>query len=181
MKNMKKILVLALAALLLVAVSVGGTIAYLTDKTDSLTNTFTESDVDINLAETTGESYKMVPGAEIAKDPCVYVYADSEACWVFVKIEEINDVDTFLTYEVAEGWTELTGVDGVYYREVASSTANQDFDVLKDNQVKVKTEVTKAQMDALTAATYPQLKFTAYAVQKQGFDTAAAAWAEASK
>jgi len=178
MKNMKKILVLSLAALLLVAVSVGGTVAYLTAQTTTVTNTFTESKVNITLTETTGETYKMVPGADIAKDPRVNVLANSEACWVFVKIEKENNFDTFLSFDVADGWSELDGVSGVYYREVAASAANQDFNVLKDNKVVVSEDVTNEQMNALTATTRPQLKFTAYAVQKAGFANAAAAWAE---
>ena len=37
--------------------------------------------------------------------------------------------------------------------------------VLKDNKVTVKDTVTKGDMDALTAETYPKLTFTAYACQ----------------
>lgn len=56
MKNMKKILVLALAALLLVAVSVAGTVAYLTAKTDPVTNTFKPSTLSVTLSEETPAS-----------------------------------------------------------------------------------------------------------------------------
>ena len=55
------------------------------------------------------------------------------------------------------------------------------FAVLANNQVTVKNTVTKEMMDDLTSSTLPTLTFTAYAVQKAGFTTAAAAWAEASK
>ena len=51
MKNMKKILVLALAALLLVAVSVAGTVAYLTATTDPVENTFTAESIEIVIRE----------------------------------------------------------------------------------------------------------------------------------
>ncbi|MBR6668131.1 MAG: SipW-dependent-type signal peptide-containing protein, partial [Clostridia bacterium] len=62
MKNTKKILVLALAAVLLVAVSVGGTVAFLQDRTQEIVNTFTTSNIDITLEESKNLDLKMVPG-----------------------------------------------------------------------------------------------------------------------
>ena len=180
---MKKKIALSIAAIaLVICCAVGGTLAWLTDKTGPVTNTFTVGNIDITLAETTGNSYKMVPGNTITKDPKVTVEGGSEDCWLFVKVEKSN-FDNFMTYTIDSGWTALTGVDGVYYREVAASTTDQAFAVLTGNQVTVKDTVTKADMDGLTSsgATLPTLTFTAYAVQKAGFTTAAAAWAEASK
>lgn len=175
---------LTLCLMLAVAVvSIGGTIAWLTDKTDTITNKFTASDVDIELKETTGTEYKMVPGATITKDPKVTVKDDSEACWVFVKIEKSTDkaFDDYMTYNMATGWTDLTGVSGVYYREVNDTNADQVFEVIANDTITVKDSVTKAMMDALTDANTPKLTITAYAIQKTGFDTASAAWAEVSK
>ena len=120
MKNMKKILVMALAAVLLVAVSVGGTIAYLTDKTETVENVFTTSNIDVKLEESSNLDLKMIPGKELTKDPTVTVIAGSEACWLFVKLEKSTSFDTYLSYNMAEGWTALDNVDGVYYREVAA-------------------------------------------------------------
>lgn len=180
MKNKKQILMTICLMLVVCIASVGGTIAWLTDKTETITNTFTESDIDIELNETipTNKTAKMVPGEVIGKDPKVTIKANSEACWVFVKVEEINNVDGFLTYAIAEGWTALPGVDGVYYREQAATTADVTYSVLAGDKVTVKTDVTKAMMDGLTTANYPKLQFTAYAIQKASFGTAAAAWAE---
>ena len=64
----KALVVLSLMMVLAVA-AVGGTLAWLTDSTQEVKNTFTTSDIDITLAETTGTSYKMVPGFTITKDP----------------------------------------------------------------------------------------------------------------
>ena len=121
MKKFKALLVVA-CALLLVAASVFGTMAYLTS-TDEVKNTFTVGDINIGLTETTAD-YKMVPGNTIAKDPTVTVKANSEACWLFVKVTESTDLKDFITYAIAEGWTALPGVDGVYYREVPASAAD---------------------------------------------------------
>ncbi len=179
-----KSLVMILALVLVIGCTVGGTLAWLTDKTDEVKNTFTTSDVDIELAETTGNSYKMVPGHTIEKDPKVTVKADSEKCFLFVKVEKSTNFDTYMTYTMADGWTELTGVEGVtgvYYRVVDDTTADQEFAVIKNNTVTVKDTITKADMNALTEDTYPTLTVTAYASQlmKNNTDnfTAAEAWA----
>lgn len=176
----KKSLALLLAIAIVVVGAVAGTVAWLTDQTPSVTNTFTTSDINIELKETKN-NFQMIPGWNIEKDPKVTVKAGSEACYLFVKLEKSADFDTFMTYEMAEGWTALPGNAGVFYREVAAATADTTFEVLNDNQVTVKGTVTKEQMNALTADTYPTLTVTAYASQQfknntQEF-TAAEAWA----
>lgn len=179
-KQRNRRIAMTVALVLVVALaSIGGTIAWLTDKTDPVENTFTVGDINITLAETTTD-YKMVPGNTIAKDPKVTVKANSEACWLFVKIGKSANLDQFITYNVASGWTALTGVDGVYYREVAATTTDIPFDVLADNQVSVKDSVTKTMMEGLnvTAAPQPTLTFTAFACQKDNVSTAADAWAK---
>lgn len=175
----KKTLALVLALTLLVAGVVGGTLAWLTDQTAEVKNTFTVGDINIDLTETTTD-YKMVPGNTIAKDPTVTVKANSEACWLFVKVTESTDLKDFITYAIAEGWTALPGVDGVYYREVPASAADQTFSVLAGDAVTVKSDVTRTMLE--TAKTdAPTLTFKAYAIQRDHFATADAAWAEVSK
>lgn len=172
----KKTLALVLALTLLVAGVVGGTLAWLTATTGEVQNTFTVGDINIDLAETT-TNYKMVPGNTIAKDPTVTVKANSEACWLFVKVTESTDLKDFITYAIAEGWTALPGVDGVYYREVPASAADQTFPVLAGNTVTVKSDVTKTMLE--TAKTdAPTLTFKAYAVQKDNVASASDAWAK---
>ena len=175
----KKSLALLLAIAIVVVGVVAGTVAWLTDKTPSVTNTFTTSDINIELKETKN-NFQMIPGWNIEKDPKVTVKTGSEACYLFVKLEKSTNFDTFMTYEMADGWEALPEAPGVYYREVAAATADTTFEVLKGNQVTVKDEVTKAQMNDLTADTYPTLTVTAYASQRfknntQTF-TAAEAW-----
>lgn len=211
----KKTLAIVLAITAIVGLTIGGTLAWLTDKTQDVTNTFTVGNIDITLTETDADedadadnnSYKMVPGNVISKDPTVTVKAGSETCWLFVKVEEtggnviVNGVDKtfddFITYSVNEKWTRLetTNETSVYYREVDDlTTATEDavFSVIgyskEDNtwvadSVLVNTTVTKEMMDALEAdgAVLPKLVFTAYAVQKDNIATAQAAWAEVNK
>ena len=168
-----------LALVLVLGCALGGTVAWLVAKSDPVVNTFTYGDINIALTETTGEDDKIIPGVDIAKDPKVTVKANSEACWLFVKVEETGTfVDGKVTYSIADGWTALTGQPGVYYREVGAVTADTDFYVLKDNVVKVSDTLTKE--DIKDIPTGPTLTFTAYAVQKDGIADAATAWSKIS-
>lgn len=111
MKKAKKVVALALCAVMLVVGSVAGTMAYLQDK-DEVVNTFTVGNVNIKLDEAkvdlygdpmryeetakdyvyvtnvadatrvTANEYKLIPGQEYVKDPTVTVYAGSEKSYV---------------------------------------------------------------------------------------------------
>lgn len=164
-----------LSAALIVCATVAGTLAWLTDKTEPVVNTFTVGDINITLTESENLDLKMVPGQSIKKDPKVTVKAGSEACWLFVKVDKSVNFDGFMTFEMADGWIALSGHAGVYYRNVDATNADTGFDVLKDNKVMVLEAVTKTMLEgAKTNA--PTLTFTAYAVQKDGINDAATAW-----
>lgn len=181
-------LVLVLALALIVGVAGGATFAWLTAKTDPVVNTFTYGDINITLAENTGSDYKIIPGVDIRKDPKVTVEAGSEACWLFVKVDEENwptltyvdgeNTVRKVNYGIADGWMKGDGTSipaNVYYREVAANDANQEFPVLKDNKITVSNTLTKIDIKGLSAT--PKLSITAYAIQKDGMTDAAAAWA----
>ena len=100
MKTKSKALLLTLCAVLLIAASVLGTMAYLTS-TDTVTNTFTVGKVEIKLDEAkvnadgipvegadrvTANSYKLMPGTTYTKDPTVTVKAGSEESYVRMKV-----------------------------------------------------------------------------------------------
>lgn len=164
---MKKKLFISVVAVALVACfAIGGTLAWLTDKTTPVTNTFTVGDINITLDESKDLNLKMVPGHTIFKDPKVTVTADSEDCYLFVKVDKSENFDDFMTYTPAEGWNPLAGEDGVYYRIVNSDTPREYY-VLAGNEVTVKDTVTKDMLDDVQEGTEPQptLTFTAYAVQ----------------
>lgn len=190
----KKSLALVLALAMIVVCVVGGTLAWLIATTGSVTNTFTYGDINIKLEETgttaaadgsATKEFKMIPGYTIDKDPKVTVLAGSEKCYLFVKVAESDNFDTFMTYEMADGWQKLTGVEGVdnvYWRVVNTSDKDQIFSVLMNNQVTVKNTVTKDDMNSIkTDADRPTLTVTAYASQymKNNTDhfTEAQAWA----
>ena len=190
-----KIAALIMALALVLVGVIGTTLAWLIDETDPVKNIFTVGKVEITLEETDPEGddplnneYTMVPGTDIEKDPLITVKANSENCWLFVKIDESANLNDFITYDVilddpsttaVEGWTALDGVDGVYYIEVTKSEVDQEYGVLVGDKVKVNEDVTTEDLEALTENTYPSLTFTAYAVQRgenAAINTAAAAW-----
>lgn len=100
MKTKSKALLLTLCAVLLVAASVLGTMAYLTSSAE-VKNTFTVGKVEIKLDEAkvtadgipvegadrvTANSYKLMPGTTYTKDPTVTVLNGSEASYVRMKV-----------------------------------------------------------------------------------------------
>ena len=189
-----KAIALILALVLTIGGVIGGTVAWLIATPDPVVNTFTYGDINIELEETdtgldndgkaTTNEYEMMPGEKITKDPTITVKAESEEMWLFVKLEKSENFDTFMEYTVADGWTALSGVDGVYYQHITAeevATAEKEIGVIKDNTVSVKESVTKDQLNALdsgSSASYPTLTVTAYAVQYAGNATAADAWAK---
>lgn len=214
MNKFLKALVIALCAIALVVGSVAATVAYLSMKTDPVKNTFTAGNISIDLKQDANLSnIKVMPGVNYTVDPKVIVNGGSEACWLFVKIDKLpvaaaqpseqseepeqteqttDEIvvafDTYMKFDVADGWALVPGETNVYYREVGvvpatdaeGNTNSESFDILKDNKVTAIKTCTKKQYDKLISSdTTLDLNFTAYAVQSVGFTTAAAAWAEA--
>lgn len=199
MKKFKALLVVA-CALLLVAASVFGTMAYLTSK-DTVTNTFTigkveitldEAKVDLNGTAVTPDervknnSYKLMPGHSYTKDPTVHVDAASEDSWIFVKVENgIADFEAATSSEeggykkiadqiVAKGWTALDGVAGVYYKSYDKSTTGANLVVFEN--FKMADNANEVNDWGNISADTTKVTVTAYAVQKDGFENANAAW-----
>lgn len=122
-----KPLAMLLAMALLVGCAIGGTLAWLVDSTQEVKNTFTTSniEIDLNEADTTKDTdtgnetkdYKMVPGWTLSKDPKVTVKAGSEDCYLFVKVtttgkaaigETTYGISDYLAYKLRFEATDLT-------------------------------------------------------------------------
>ena len=172
MTTVKKLVIAIVALSVILCCAIGGTLAYLWDKTDPVTNVFTYGDINITLAESEGLDLKMIPGKTITKDPYITVDSESEACYLFVKIDVATDLASMITYDLADGWTALTGEEGVYYMTLDSIPAGKIY-VLADNAVYVDEDVTKEELRAAGTLT---MDFTAYAVQNAYVATVAEAW-----
>ena len=155
----KKTIAILMAVAVLVGATVGGTLAWLTAQTNSVENTFTVGNIDITLTETdvveddqndnnNKNDYHFVPGDILAKDPKVTVTANSEACYLFIKVVEANnsctvngvtvnpiinwairDLDEDATASPQEKWVAYTPKSGsvagttYYYRIIDKATA----------------------------------------------------------
>lgn len=208
----RKILVSLAALALVAAISIGGTLAYLTSH-DEVKNTFTVGQVKITLDEAkigadgkaiTGEgadrvkanSYKLMPGHEYDKDPTVTVKAGSEESYVRMLVtvafgKQLTDGqlatkldNIFVGY--SQNWVrnakdvKVVGSKTVItyeYRYNTTVSAGTDDNKLPAlfTGIEVPGEWTNEQLAAIGGFT---IDIVAQAIQKDGFTTADAAWAE---
>lgn len=187
MKSKKKTLMLLVCAVLLVVGSVMGTMAYLTSTTGPVTNTFTVGDVAITLDEAkvneygdavadadrvTVNEYKLIPGHEYTKDPTIHVTEGSETSYVFAEVSNglaAIEADTTIEKQMgANGWIKLDG--NVYYYNKTVDAREDAVDLLVFSNFTLT--------DNAEVADYGDAEITikGYAVQADGFDTAAEAW-----
>jgi len=108
----QKVMAIALCVLLLLGSVVGAVLAWLTSDAE-VKNTFSGSNLTIDLSETT-TAYKMVPNTPIAKDPSVTVFADSEPSYVFMQPVESASFSDYADYYIDNTWQQYGGfvVDG---------------------------------------------------------------------
>ena len=146
---MKKKLMTVLALVLVVAMSVVGTYAYLTS-TDEVVNTFTVGDVQIKLdeakANTAGSlvpnadrvkanSYKLLPGHTYAKDPMVTVLKGSERSYIkmTVTFTEAADLDAIFKPNGADMTSIFNGYDSTnwelknFTKDTGANTRTYEF------------------------------------------------------
>ena len=123
----RKILVSLAALALVAAISIGGTIAYLTSN-DEVVNTFTVGNVAIKLdeaeanadgslvagaARVKANSYKLLPGHTYNKDPMVTVLSGSETSYIkmTVTFSQANELDAIFAPTGAELTSIFNGYD----------------------------------------------------------------------
>lgn len=162
MKTRSKALLLTLCAVLLVAASVLGTMAYLTS-TDEVNNTFTVGKVKINLdeakvgldgtpvepaARVKNNEYKLMPGHTYTKDPTVTVEKGSESSYVRMKVTFNNATEIIKLCTNPEYADEVTGIENAFplMRMVKFVEANAvKWDgIIPDNMVETEEMLTDA-------------------------------------
>lgn len=216
----KKTLTIAIALVLVVALAVGATYAYLTAKTAEVKNTFVAGSVvadsdlelfehvanknddgtytlDTNAKATAGEngvynSYTVMPGVNLPKDPTVNVKAASGAYYLFVEVTKgsgFTGTNPPLSCNVdTTKWEKLDIADKevyVYYvnkdgaKTYIQDTTVENVAVLKtigDTQNTITVSDDNDIVATLTNASASALTFKAYACQAAGFDNATAAF-----
>ena len=157
MKKSLKIALTAFCAAALVAVSVFGTLAYLTSTSGPVTNTFVEgklldgdfllqehvaeqqADGSYNLTEelTQANEYTVLPGVVLPKDPFVTVeLAEKVKAYLFVEV--INNLPEGMNWAMdSANWTALLDEDGY---QVESAAGNPIY-VYNDGNAFDKTEI----------------------------------------
>lgn len=147
-------------------------------------------------------SYKLMPGHEYDKDPTVTVKAGSEECYVKMTVTvsnasqldkmfkahiadfEIDDVvvgydkTEWMLEDNIENKTDNTRTYVFYYKSTVNASASTSDIVLDDlfEQIIVPGVLTNAEIDAINGTT---ITVNAYAVQKDGFTSADAAFTAA--
>ena len=161
----KSLLTMVLALVLVGAIGVGATLAYLSDTTETLTNTFTVGKVKVTQDESnestpdptdrteTGNTYENIqPGDTLVKDPTATVLKGSSDCYVFM---ELNGADalvdngfSFVGFDSSK-WikvTEKNKLDGIYryVKVVEMKNEDQPLPALFTN---IKYDITATELD----------------------------------
>ncbi|MDO4516184.1 MAG: SipW-dependent-type signal peptide-containing protein [Bacillota bacterium] len=155
----KKIVLMATSLVLVAALAVGGTLAYLTANTASIDNTFTVGNITAELTETfntdgnnDGEPDKwvgkIVPGGEDDKDPTITINQGSEPCYVYVCITNTVKVgeNVVATPNISDtNWeTIATKNDMTLYRYGSNDVAQVVNAASADQPISVFTKVAYA-------------------------------------
>lgn len=178
-KTKTKALLMSLCAVLLVAASVLGTMAYLTDSKD-VKNTFTVGNVAITLDEAKvddngnaidkqgkrvtnladaervpGNAYKLLPGHTYTKDPTVTVLKPSVASYVRMKVTFNNAKEIIAMCTDPEFVGEVTGVENAFplmrmVNFVEANAAKWDG-IIPDNMVETEDMLADAKYFAYDA------------------------------
>ena len=183
---MKKTLTVLLALVLVIAMSVAGTMAYLTS-TATVTNTFTVGNVTITMDETdvddstpnkdrdTANKYKLIPGMTYTKDPIVHVASGSEDCYLFVKVVngiknyEAAGETTIAKQMEANGWKVVDADKGIYV--YAKTTGTKDVVAAESNVPVFANFKIADDADITVSGSALDVVVTAYAVQTAGFES----------
>lgn len=190
----KKVTAIALAVCILAVAVIGATMAYFTD-TDSKTNTFTFGKVDIDLTEDStdengavkgnkstdgGITYPgVLPGLVYSKVPTVTVKSDSLAAWVIITatVPTVYDWDGLFNGRIdMMNFTKVkktVGENTVYYF-YANAAVTAGSSVTPFTKVKINPALTQNDV-----AKKFDMVINAYAIQKDGFSDAEAAFAAA--
>ena len=130
----KKVLLTVLSVVLVAAMAIGGTLAYLQSTSEAKTNTFQKNEVTVEIGET-DSTYNIIPGFTQTKDPVATVKASVDS-YVFLTVTEGNEVATYVDYAVdpdvwGNSFTDNSGTK-VYYTTVAAFNNPYALNILKD-------------------------------------------------
>lgn len=122
LRRPKRLATLLVSLLLVLGVAVGGTVAFLSTRTDSKENTFTPSKVTCEVTETFNNNVKSQVAVKNTGDTTAFIRAAINVTWmsnqdaanqtVSAKVP-VKDKDYSITFAKNTNW--IQGADGYYY------------------------------------------------------------------
>ncbi len=203
--KIRRALLLACCAVLLVCMSVGATLAYLTSK-DSVTNTFTvgkvaitldEAPVDANGQEIDGDrvkanTYHLLPSKTYDKDPTIHIDDASEEAYLRIEVSfnKASATDKILPMaDLAAAANVFKGLDASKWTIVDNTVANdvRTYVLQYNEKISGKTAdiviftnvVVPSNLtnDQIAELAGVEMTIVAKAIQSEGFESAAEAFA----
>lgn len=120
--NKKRILLVALCVVLVAALAIGGTVAWLTASSDAVTNTFTPGDVTVEIKETVKNNIKK--SVQIKNTGNVDAYIRVAVVVNCIDADGNVILGTPSTWTAASVWTKLGGY--YYYNSVVHAGGTTD-------------------------------------------------------
>ena len=125
LRRPKRLATLLVSLLLVLGVAVGGTVAFLSTRTDSKENTFTPSEVTCAVTETFNNNVKSQVAVQNTGDTTAFIRAAINVTWmsnqdaanqtVSAKVP-VKDTDYSITFAKNTNW--IRGADGYYYYQL---------------------------------------------------------------
>lgn len=194
----KKRLAAALAVIIAVIIAVGGVTYALA--TAASGESGGSASIVVNLSESTGNEYSIIPGTSQTKDPTVKVVfpsvteEDTSGSTLYYLFLEVTDTtESLVNYEIDRSvWKllESSGTNSVYYLEItynmlaASQDGSLTYNVLGGSAVTYSESLKNSDMTEADGSLKDNVKlsFKAYAAQvtQEDENTPAAAWGAVS-
>lgn len=125
LRRPKRLATLLVSLLLVLGVAVGGTVAFLSTRTDSKENTFTPSEVTCEVTETFNNNVKSQVAVKNTGDTTAFIRAAINVTWmsnqdaanqtVSAKVP-VKDTDYSIIFAKNTNW--IQGADGYYYYQL---------------------------------------------------------------
>ncbi|MCD8025524.1 MAG: hypothetical protein LUF33_00950 [Clostridiales bacterium] len=191
MKYKKRIITIAASLVIIAALTVGSTIAWLSDKSDTIVNTFNGQSITVIVEEspvddsgkittgskTTGNDYTFVAGSVLDKDPTATVKKGSAKSYVYLYID--NNLASYTTLNIDE--TNWALVESGVYRYIGGSDGGvvdaKDADVELPaifTTVTFNTDIEADDIAIINAMPDNTIEVTAFAVQSENITIAEA-------
>lgn len=180
----RKILAVSMMVCVLLLSAVTGTLAWLTDTTAELTNTFLFGKVEVTLNSPETIPDTIVPGKTVPKTADVTVSADSVDAWVFVKVDVPDEFKVqagianpvVINYQVGAGidqWTRVDEANNVYGYKSVMTKGNTTNDLF--TEISFDTGLSSEQVLTMNGKT---ITARAAAVQAEGVSSLSDAWTQ---